>query len=130
MFGTVRAFAATRPRLILCLVVGLAVLVIVVLIYNAGRDRERDRQDAASGRSIARDADVKEALAEQRQADRAKAADTEKGLTDATADLPDAPPDPRRLRFNCERLRRQGTDLAGVPACSGLAGGAQAPAYD
>ena len=123
MLSAALGFARSHARLLAFLCALAAVAVVVAMIFNAGGERERDRQDAQAGRVATKDAGIKEGLAEQRQADLAKAADTEKGLTDATADLPDTRPSDRRLRFNCERLRRQGADLARVPECGGSAAG-------
>lgn len=94
----------------------------LLLLAQCAMDRDAKRRTEAAwarANEAARitDTAAREAAADQRLADTLKTLQTEKELTDALKDLPDARPSDRRVRFACERLRQQGDDPTAFPAC-------------
>jgi uncharacterized protein HemX len=115
-----------RSNRALAAILGLAGLALALFIgwqvaVLVGAHRERGRQQAveavAMAKAVQRDSAAKEAAAAQRRTDDAAVASQTKELSDALASLPDRVPDGRRLALACARLRQQGVDVSGVPAC-------------
>lgn len=101
--------------------VAILCLSLLILAQCAMERDAKRRTEAAWARAndAARitDTAAREAAADQRLADTLRTLQTEKELTDALKDLPDARPSDRRIALACERLRRQGDDTASIPAC-------------
>lgn len=115
------AFVGAHKRLVGILGIALIAVALLAYVYAKGVSRERDRQEAAQAVAVAEalklDGRAKEAAAGERLADAQQVATVKEELTDAVANLPDAVPSARRVALACERLRQQGADLSGVPAC-------------
>ncbi|MBH9537890.1 hypothetical protein [Novosphingopyxis sp. YJ-S2-01] len=91
--------------------------------YCKGRDDGAAKAEAARAvanvEALEADAVAAGAAAEERLADALRIDDKEEELIDAIAELPDAAPDPVRVRLGCERLRAQGTPEADLSALCG-----------
>lgn len=121
-----------RNKLVAALGGALLLVLLIGGAYAKGRMDEAHlvRERAATAQALQ---DVKSAVATghadvARQIDTATTATLEKDLKHADDAQPDARPSGARLAQSCERLRRQGADLAKVPGCSGPGGRSQAPA--
>jgi hypothetical protein len=86
-----------------------------------GRKSERARSDAARAeanvQAMKTNQVATEKAAEQRVKDATTVAAQEEELIDAIQTVPDTAPDAVRVRLGCERLRKQGTNTADIPAC-------------
>lgn len=122
MIATALAFVGGHKRLFAILGAALAVIALLAVVYLKGVNAERDRQEAAKAVAIVEamktDEKAKEKAAEVRLADAAEVAEMKEDLTNAVASLPDDVPSARRVALACARLRAQGADLSGIPACS------------
>lgn len=116
----IRAFFRSLPLTGWAVVAAVLALVLLLATcaHHADRDVRRARALAeANARAISTDTAARAAAADQRLADTLRTLQTEKDLTDALKDLPDARPSDRRIALACERLRRQGDDPAAISAC-------------
>lgn len=109
-------------------VAGAAVLVIGAA-YMVGRDHGGDaaRADyaAAQARANRVDDESEGIAAEEREADTRTISQAEKDRNDAIDQTPggDERPSAVSRSADCERLRRQGTDVSRVPGCGGRSPG-------
>lgn len=101
------------------LIIGLIGVMLFALSYchMQGRAAEHAKQVEAQLKTERRNSAAKERAAEERAADTRRNADLEKGLNDAVSNLPDARPSDRRIARHCQRLRNDGVDVSGIPAC-------------
>lgn len=81
---------------------------------------EQDKQ-VTGERRVADESEGKAAV--EREADRTTIEQARKDRDDAITAQDDALPSASRNALNCERLRRQGTDIDQLPACGGRAPG-------
>jgi hypothetical protein len=89
------------------------------------KHEQADRAVAIAGAMTA-NAKASDKAASERVTDALKAAELERKLTDAVAEVSDSAPTVSDVALGCARLREQGDDVSNVPACRGLGGQAQA----
>ena len=107
----------------------------VLMLANAGlrldlKGKADELRSAQSELAAARaelvllrtDAELKETASIERQNDLAQVSAGEKELVDAIISTPDGAPDLVRVRLGCQRLRRQGSADADLPAVCRSAG--------
>jgi hypothetical protein len=100
--------------------------------YWKGRMDEGNKRDLAAAVDVeklnTRNTGAHGAAAVQAERDNAAVAANTEGLKHADDQVDDSSPSASRVALACERLRQQGADLSGVPACRGSQGRAQAGA--
>lgn len=97
----------------------VAVLVLILSVYLAGRGDEREATAVRTQKTEARAAVHRETAGGERAADTRINTNRLKEWNDDAEKTPDSLPDERELRRRCRQLRDAGRDL---PACRGLAG--------
>jgi predicted negative regulator of RcsB-dependent stress response len=110
--------------LLIAVALGAAVLVGQCVFRKAVDNQEQQHSQQLQTRN----AEAREKAAEQRATDVAASQKLEKDLNNATAQMPDALPTPRRLARACAQLRAQGDDTSRLPQCNGPAPAGKAPA--
>jgi hypothetical protein len=114
-------FAGLGPRVYLIGGIILVIVLALTLAYCSGRDDGKDainqQIDKANTKALERNAAAGEKATADREAEHTKQLEVKKELVDAVNKTPDTLPDPARIALGCERLRRQGTDTAIIPAC-------------
>lgn len=71
---------------------------------------------AANAKAAARNDAAKDAASTERRADDQRISEAQKGYDDAISKAPAGAPGPATVALGCERLRRQGTRAADLPA--------------
>jgi len=114
---------ALPQRVKVAIAVALVAVLALTLAYCSGRGDGKRGSDLAIERAntkaLTRDRVASDRASEARVADAKANIEAKKELSDAVEALPDAVPSDRRIALGCQRLRRQGTDTAAIPACRG-----------
>ena len=103
----------------LCAVVGL--LWAAIAIHDRNVITAHDA--TANAKVIAKTAPANDRAADQRSTDVITNARQAQETKDAIHAAPDSAPSASSIALGCERLRRAGKSLAGIPACAGPSGG-------
>jgi hypothetical protein len=107
--------------LLICLA-ALLLIATAVAAWNVwlGRHDRRvveDDRAKATVQVLKNNAGAQERSALERVVDERAVAAQEREMIDAIQSAPDTAPGPARMRLNCERLRRAGTDVGSLPQC-------------
>lgn len=120
MIAAAVAFLA-RHKLAASLGAALAVILLVLGAYAKGRHDEGRKRDLEAALATSRQETVIERATGranvQAERDRAAVAASTEGLKNADDAVPDERPNAKSRRFDCERLRRAGSDVSRLADC-------------
>ena len=113
-------------RLIKPLLGFAALLLLAGLLWAAIAYHDRNvikvHDATANAQVVAKTSPANDKAADQRAADTINNNRTAQETKDAIHAAPDSTPSASSVALGCQRLRRQGKSLAGIPACAGYSG--------
>ena len=111
-----------KPLLVFVGLCAVAGLLWAAIAYH-DRNVIKVHDATANAKVIAKTTPANDHAADQRSTDAIINARTAQETKDAIHAAPDSAPSPSSIALGCQRLRRAGKSLAGIPACAGYSGG-------